>query len=141
MYADPEHGLISIAETLGLKLLAPRKKITIMLIGNHSAGKSSFINWYVILNWGQKCLERDWVTSYVGTLKNMCSGQGWQLRPKDSPSLHRAGLRQLASARIPLCRHLVYRRRESLTGNATLHLYPHFKPLQAMPGIIRLKNF
>ena len=26
------------------------------------------------------------------------------------------------------------RRRESLTGNATLHLYPHFKPLQAMPG-------
>ena len=48
MYADPEHGLISIAETLGLKLLAPRKKITIMLIGNHSAGKSSFINWLVI---------------------------------------------------------------------------------------------
>ena len=48
LYADPEHGLISIAETLGLKLLAPRKKITIMLIGNHSAGKSSFINWYVI---------------------------------------------------------------------------------------------
>ena len=45
LYADPEHGLISIAETLGLKLLAPRKKITIMLIGNHSAGKSSFINW------------------------------------------------------------------------------------------------
>uniref|UniRef100_A0A4W5PCS6 Si:ch211-11k18.4 n=1 Tax=Hucho hucho TaxID=62062 RepID=A0A4W5PCS6_9TELE len=28
-------------------LLAPRKKITVMLMGNHSAGKSSFINWYV----------------------------------------------------------------------------------------------
>jgi len=28
------------------------------------------------------------------------------------------------------------RRRESLTGNATLHLYPHFKPLQAMPGVV-----
>jgi len=28
------------------------------------------------------------------------------------------------------------RRRESLTGNATLHLYPHFKPLQQMPGVV-----
>jgi hypothetical protein len=36
---------VSIADNLGFKLLAPRKKITIMLIGNHSAGKSSFINW------------------------------------------------------------------------------------------------
>ncbi len=33
MYTDPDHGLVSIAETLNLKLLAPRKKITIMLIG------------------------------------------------------------------------------------------------------------
>ena len=39
-------GLIRIAETVGLSLLAPRKKINVMLIGNHSAGKSSFINWY-----------------------------------------------------------------------------------------------
>ena len=23
-----------------------------------------------------------------------------------------------------------------MTGNATLHLYPHFKPLQAMPGVV-----
>lgn len=38
-------GLIRIAEDLGLSLLAPRKKITILLIGNHSAGKSSFTNW------------------------------------------------------------------------------------------------
>ena len=43
--AEDDNGLIKIAENLGLKLLAPRKKITIMLIGNHSAGKSSFINW------------------------------------------------------------------------------------------------
>ena len=34
----------------------------------------------------------------------------------------------------------VFRRRESLTGNATLHLYPHFKPLQAMPGMIARKK-
>jgi hypothetical protein len=25
---------------------APHKKLMIMIIGNHSAGKSSFINWY-----------------------------------------------------------------------------------------------
>ena len=28
-------------------MLAPRKKVTVMIIGNHSAGKSSFINWYI----------------------------------------------------------------------------------------------
>ena len=41
-------GLVEIAKGLGLQLLAPRKKITILLIGNHSAGKSSFINWSVV---------------------------------------------------------------------------------------------
>jgi ribosome biogenesis GTPase A len=38
-------GLIKIAEHFNLNLLAPRKKIVVLLIGNHSAGKSSFINW------------------------------------------------------------------------------------------------
>ena len=38
-------GLVKLGEELGLTFLAPRKKITVMLIGNHSAGKSSFINW------------------------------------------------------------------------------------------------
>merc|ERR1712227_201679 len=28
------------------------------------------------------------------------------------------------------------KKRESLTGNATLHLYPHFKPLAAMPNLV-----
>ena len=27
--------------------MAPEKKLVVMIIGNHSAGKSSFINWYV----------------------------------------------------------------------------------------------
>jgi hypothetical protein len=40
---------VRLAEPLGIKLLAPRKKITVMLIGNHSAGKSSFINWWEFL--------------------------------------------------------------------------------------------
>ncbi|MGH0187454.1 UNVERIFIED_CONTAM: hypothetical protein FKN15_025072 [Acipenser sinensis] len=44
LYADPKHGLVKAAAALGLPLLAPRKKISIMLMGNHSAGKSSFIN-------------------------------------------------------------------------------------------------
>ena len=34
LYTDNEHGLVTIADSLGLKLLPPRKKITIMLIGN-----------------------------------------------------------------------------------------------------------
>lgn len=29
------------------QVIAPKKKIWVVLIGNHSAGKSSFINWYV----------------------------------------------------------------------------------------------
>ena len=37
LYTEPDHGLVSIAETLNLKLLAPRKKITIMLIGKSRA--------------------------------------------------------------------------------------------------------
>ncbi|KAJ8364383.1 hypothetical protein SKAU_G00132140 [Synaphobranchus kaupii] len=45
IYTDADSGLISIAQTVGLALLPPRKKITVMLMGNHSAGKSSFINW------------------------------------------------------------------------------------------------
>uniref|UniRef100_A0A8D0CQ93 Si:ch211-11k18.4 n=1 Tax=Sander lucioperca TaxID=283035 RepID=A0A8D0CQ93_SANLU len=47
LYTDPNSGLISVAESVSVKLLPPRKKITVMLMGNHSAGKSSFINWYV----------------------------------------------------------------------------------------------
>lgn len=38
-------GLVKTAKDLDLDLLAPRKKINVLLIGNHSAGKSSFINW------------------------------------------------------------------------------------------------
>ena len=33
LYTDTEHGLVDIASSLGLSLLPPRKKITIMLIG------------------------------------------------------------------------------------------------------------
>ena len=36
LYTDTEHGLVDIADSLGLKLLPPRKKITIMLIGKNA---------------------------------------------------------------------------------------------------------
>ena len=38
---------MKLGKSVGVSLLMPRKKITILLIGNHSAGKSSFINWYI----------------------------------------------------------------------------------------------
>lgn len=50
LYTDNEHGLVTIAESLGLKLLPPRKKITIMLIGetfvedHHHSSKVLIIN-------------------------------------------------------------------------------------------------
>ncbi|XP_043091737.1 uncharacterized protein si:ch211-11k18.4 [Puntigrus tetrazona] len=96
MYTDPDSGLITIAQTVGVTLLPPRKKITVMLMGNHSAGKSSFINWYV-----EEHIQRTGVAIETQGFSFVTSG----------------------------------RKRESLTGNATLHLYPHFKPLQEFKGV------
>lgn len=96
LYTDPESGLVTVAESVGVKLLAPRKKITVMLMGNHSAGKSSFINWYV-----EEHIQRTGVAIETQGFSFVTSG----------------------------------RKRESLTGNATLHLYPHFKPLQQFRGV------
>ncbi|KAK3085120.1 hypothetical protein FSP39_024715 [Pinctada imbricata] len=96
LYTDPENGLIKIAESLGLTLLAPRKKINVLLIGNHSAGKSSFINWYV-----EEHVQKTGVAIETQGFSFVTSG----------------------------------RKRESLTGNATLHLYPHFEPLRQIEGV------
>uniref|UniRef100_A0A8C2I101 Si:ch211-11k18.4 n=1 Tax=Cyprinus carpio TaxID=7962 RepID=A0A8C2I101_CYPCA len=96
MYTDPDSGLITIAQSVGVSLLPPRKKITVMLIGNHSAGKSSFVNWYV-----EEHIQRTGVAIETQGFSFVTSG----------------------------------RKRESLTGNATLHLYPHFKTLQEFKGV------
>ncbi|XP_074643160.1 uncharacterized protein LOC141900255 [Tubulanus polymorphus] len=96
LYTDPDNGLIKIAENLGLSLLAPRKKITVLLIGNHSAGKSSFVNWYI-----EEHVQRTGVAIETQGFTFVTSG----------------------------------RKRESLTGNATLHLYPHFEPLRKLKGV------
>merc|ERR1719216_390273 len=96
LYADPDNGLVEIASNLEMSLLAPRKKISIMMIGNHSAGKSSFINWYI-----EEHVQRTGVAIETQGFSFVTSGK----------------------------------KRESLTGNATLHLYPHFKPLAQMPSL------
>lgn len=96
LYTDPEKGLIKIASMLGIKLLAPRKKITVLLIGNHSAGKSTFINWYI-----EEHVQKTGVAIETQGFTIVTSGK----------------------------------KRESLTGNATLHLYPYFSPLQKIKGL------
>ena len=42
-----EEGLMAICHKLGISCIAPRRKINVMIVGNHSAGKSSYINWYI----------------------------------------------------------------------------------------------
>lgn len=39
-----DRGITEMAEDVNLRLLAPRNKATVMILGNHSSGKSSFIN-------------------------------------------------------------------------------------------------
>uniref|UniRef100_UPI00398EEEF6 EH domain-containing protein 4 n=1 Tax=Pristiophorus japonicus TaxID=55135 RepID=UPI00398EEEF6 len=101
LYGHPETGLVNIASKLELQLLPPRKKINVMLMGNHSAGKSSFINWYV-----EEHIQRTGVAIETQGFTFVTSG----------------------------------RKRESLTGNATLHLYPHFKALQQIEGVSEYLN-
>ncbi|XP_025019731.1 uncharacterized protein LOC103049227 isoform X2 [Python bivittatus] len=96
LYVHPGHGLVSIGERLGLTLLPPRRRVTVMVMGNHSAGKSSFINWYV-----EEHIQRTGVAIETQGFTFITSGK----------------------------------KRESLTGNATLHLYPHFQVLQNFKGV------
>merc|ERR1711981_1295425 len=92
IYTRPEHGLVTLARNIdeSIDLLVPRKKISILLMGNHSAGKSSFINWYL--------------DEHV---------------QKTGVAIETQGFTVVTSGK----------KRETLTGNATLHLYPHFKSL------------
>ncbi|RLN87395.1 hypothetical protein BBJ28_00001571 [Nothophytophthora sp. Chile5] len=47
LYTDRDVGLCALAQSVGLTIHPPRRKVNVLIIGNHSAGKSSFINWYV----------------------------------------------------------------------------------------------
>ncbi len=46
LYTVGPDSLCRLASRVDLSILSPRKKVNVMIIGNHSAGKSSFINWY-----------------------------------------------------------------------------------------------
>ncbi|XP_043539109.1 uncharacterized protein LOC122544134 isoform X2 [Chiloscyllium plagiosum] len=96
LYTDSSQGLVGIAKQLGLRLLAPRKKITVMLMGNHSAGKSSFINWYI-----EEHILKTGVATETQGFTFVTSGK----------------------------------KRESLLGNATLHVYPQFQGLEQVKGV------
>ena len=97
LYTDPKDGLVTIAKDVGIDLLAPRKKINVLLIGNHSAGKSSFINWYI-----EETVQRTGVAIETQGFTLVTSGK----------------------------------KRESLLGNATLHLYPQLKALEQVHNCI-----
>jgi hypothetical protein len=47
LYTSGDHALLTLARSVGLVVHAPRRKVNVLIIGNHSAGKSSFINWYI----------------------------------------------------------------------------------------------
>ncbi|XP_048476683.1 uncharacterized protein LOC125487980 [Rhincodon typus] len=96
LYTDSSQGLVAIAKQLGLRLSAPRNKITVMLMGNHSAGKSSFINWYI-----EEHIQKTGVATETQGFTFVTSGK----------------------------------KRESLLGHATLHLYPQFQALEQIEGV------
>ncbi|TMW63731.1 hypothetical protein Poli38472_002672 [Pythium oligandrum] len=47
LYTNADEGLSTLARRLGLTIHPPRRKVNVLIIGNHSAGKSSFVNWYI----------------------------------------------------------------------------------------------
>lgn len=47
IYTKERDGLVTIGQGVKVELQPPRKKVSVMICGNHSSGKSSFINWYV----------------------------------------------------------------------------------------------
>jgi GTPase SAR1 family protein len=101
LYTDVKDGLVTIARDLDIEIIAPRKKINIMLIGNHSAGKSSFINWYV-----EESVQRTGVAIETQGFTLVTSGK----------------------------------KRESLLGNATIHLYPQVKHMPNVKDSIEYVN-
>ncbi|KAJ0407803.1 hypothetical protein ATCC90586_006279 [Pythium insidiosum] len=47
LYTRADDGIAALARQVGLTVHPPRRKVNVLIIGNHSAGKSSFINWYI----------------------------------------------------------------------------------------------
>mmetsp|Transcript_33808 Transcript_33808/g.60395 ORF Transcript_33808/g.60395 Transcript_33808/m.60395 type:complete len:470 (-) Transcript_33808:392-1801(-) len=91
-------GLVGIADdpVVGAKIMRPRKKISVMIVGNHSAGKSSFVNWYI----GEE-VQRTGVAIETRGFTLITSGK----------------------------------RRETLTGDATLRFFEYLEGFDQFEGI------
>lgn len=97
LYTSPQNGLIALGKLVGLQLHPPSHKVTVMLLGNHSSGKSSFINWY----------------TGVTTLKT-------------SVAIETQGFTLVMGGQ----------KRETLAGDATLHVFPHLAPMAKFKGVL-----
>ena len=141
MYTDSDHGLVNIADSLGLKLLPPRKKITIMLIGkkiktlnniNNSLNLTTWLPTAYAIDFNQSNLSYGFFI-YLVFPGNHSAGKSsfinWYIEEhvqRTGVAIETQGFSFVTSGK----------KRESLTGNATLHLYPHFKPLAQMPNLV-----
>ncbi len=68
-----------------MTLRKPRKKISVMIVGNHSAGKSSFINWYIgesIQKTGVaievRTLHHRWLAGWIANLRQNAHTRPWR---------------------------------------------------------------
>jgi hypothetical protein len=123
---DPYFSLQAIAESslLGLKLMKPGKKVSVMIVGNHSAGKSSFINWYTGDSTQKTgvAIETRGFTFVTGV--STCPAPHRHSRI----TLQCAWLTLLCTSLPPLP--IAGKKRDTLTGEATLRYYDH---LQVVP--------
>mmetsp|Transcript_23067 Transcript_23067/g.80407 ORF Transcript_23067/g.80407 Transcript_23067/m.80407 type:complete len:501 (-) Transcript_23067:230-1732(-) len=80
-------GIEGIAREVGRRqLLHPSRKITVMIVGNHSAGKSSFVNWYTgedgLLSTGMAVTTQGFTICTSGDRKDTIQGEpALQLKP------------------------------------------------------------
>lgn len=87
-------GIEDIAREVGgtsQGLLHPSRKVSVMIVGNHSAGKSSFVNWYAgetgLLNTGMAVESQGFTVVTSGERKDTIQGEpALQMKP------HFAGL-------------------------------------------------
>ncbi|XP_060749057.1 uncharacterized protein LOC132861515 [Tachysurus vachellii] len=99
IYMDTDNGLIAIAQSVGMTLVPPRKKITVMLIGNHSAGKRSFVNWYIEDQILFKAQAFTFVTSGCER-KSLTSNETFQMYPHFKPLQEVKGVSEYVGTEI-----------------------------------------
>ena len=80
-YTAKPSGLLALAEAARLEQpLLPRRRTTVLIIGNHSAGKSAFVNWYL----GEEALA----TGVAVEVRGRGGGEGGRHTPRDTPHTH-----------------------------------------------------